>query len=252
MIKTIKHTCILAAGICLLSFAFAPPKRIKVFLAGDSTMSVKETKYYPETGWGMPFALFFDSSVTVINKAKNGRSSRTFIEEGLWKSITDQLSEGDYVLIQFGHNDEVPTKKSATIPSEFKNNLVRYVEGTRTRKATPILLTPMARRSFDSAGQVQGTHDQYAAITREVAKENNVLMIDMDEKSQQLLQSMGRENSKLLFNHLMPGEHPNYPEGKEDNTHFNELGARKMAQLVLRELRKLDTNLSKRIYPGSK
>lgn len=217
-------------------------------MAGDSTMSVKEKKYYPETGWGMPFALFFDSSVTVINKAANGRSTRTFIEEGLWKSITDNLSEGDYVIIQFGHNDEVPTKKSATTPTEFKENLIRYVEDTRAKKAIPILMTPMARRSFDATGHIKGTHDEYAGITRDVAKEKNVLFIDMDIKSQALLQKMGAGNSALLFNHLLPGEHPNYPKGKEDNTHFNELGARKMAELVLSEIRNLNIDLAQRIY----
>jgi lysophospholipase L1-like esterase len=238
---------LLLIGISLMAFAMPEKKKIKVFMAGDSTMSIKEIKYYPEIGWGMPFADFFDSTVTVVNRAKNGRSTRSFMTEGLWKSITDELSEGDYVFIQFGHNDEVPTKKTATTPQEFKANLIKYITETREKKATPVLLTSIARRKFDSTGKLESTHEEYSNITRGVAKETNVLFIDMDKKSQALLQQMGVENSKYLFNHLKLGEHPNYPEGKEDNTHFSELGARLMAQLVLAEIKALKLELAERI-----
>ena len=247
-----KKNCIGIIGITFLGFMLHPRKNIKIFMAGDSTMSVKEVNAYPETGWGMPFANFWDSTVTVINRAKNGRSTRTFITEGLWKSIVDEMSEGDYVFIQFGHNDEVPTKASATKPAEFKTNLIKYVTDTRNKKATPILLTPMARRNFDSTGKIVGTHDEYSAIIRTVAGENNVLLIDMDKKSQELLQEFGVAASKYLFNHLKPGEHPNYPEGKEDNTHFSELGARKLAGIVLAEIRNLKIDLTERIVTSVK
>lgn len=237
----------LVTMVVLMAFTMPEKKRIKVFMAGDSTMSVKEIKAYPETGWGMPFAIFFDSSVTVINKARNGRSTRSFITEGLWKSITDELGEGDYVFIQFGHNDEVPTKKTATTPDEFKTNLIRYITETREKKATPVLLTSIARRKFDSTGKLESTHEEYSNITRAVAKETKVPFIDMDKQSQALLQQMGIENSRFLFNHLKPGEHPNYPEGKEDNTHFSELGARLVAQMVLAEIKSLKLELAERI-----
>ena len=217
-------------------------------MAGDSTMSIKETRYYPETGWGMPFVYFWDSTVTVVNKAKNGRSTSSFRNEGLWKSIMDEAGEGDFIFIQFGHNDEVSTKKTYTTESEFRANLVRYVQETREKKATPLLLTPVARRKFSNNGQIEGTHDVYSQIVREVAEEQQVLLIDLDKKSQALYQQMGVENSKLLFVQLKPGEHPNYPEGKEDNTHFSELGARLIAQLVLAELKLLNTDLNARIY----
>jgi lysophospholipase L1-like esterase len=231
----------------LMAFTMPEKKKIKIFMAGDSTMSIKEVKYYPETGWGMPFAIFFDSSVTVINKARNGRSTRSFMTEGLWKSITDDLHEGDYVFIQFGHNDEVPTKKTATTPEEFKANLIKYITETKEKKANPVLLTSIARRKFDSTGKLESTHEEYSNITRAVAKETNVLFIDMDKKSQALLLQMGVENSRFLFNHLKPGEHPNYPEGKEDNTHFSELGARLIAQMVLAEIKLLKIELAERI-----
>ncbi len=243
-----KKTAILLFSLSLLSFMLPEKKKLSIFLAGDSTISIKEPRYYPETGWGMPFVYFWDSTVTVVNKAKNGRSTSSFRNEGLWKQIMDECQEGDYVFVQFGHNDEVPTKKTYTTETEFKANLVRYVTETREKKATPLLLTPVARRKFNAAGIIEGTHDVYAQIVRDVANENGVLLIDLDKKSQELYEQMGVENSKLLFVQLKPGEHPHYPEGKEDNTHFSELGARLIAQIVLKELKSLNSDLNKRIY----
>jgi lysophospholipase L1-like esterase len=231
----------------LVAFSL-PPKKIKVWLIGDSTMANKEIKAYPETGWGMPFTYFFDSSVVVDNRAKNGRSTQSFIDEKLWQPVIDNLNEGDYVLVQFGHNDEVPTKKTYTTEEQFKNNLIRYVKETRAKKAIPILITPVARRKFDSTGHIVGTHEVYSEIVRSVAKQLNVPLIDLDKKSQELLQQFGPETSKLLYNHLQPGEHPNYPEGKVDDTHFNELGARKMAEIVLQEIKNLKLTLVDHIY----
>jgi lysophospholipase L1-like esterase len=237
-----------AAALALLLSAFAPaPGKITVYLIGDSTMSVKEVKNYPETGWGMPFASFFDETVTVDNRAQNGRSTKSFLAENRWQPVAQTLKAGDYVFIQFGHNDEVPTKKTYTTEAEFKTNLTRYVTETRARKATPILITPVARRKFDAAGRVESTHTVYSEIVRATAREQQVPLIDLDRESQALLQQLGAENSRLLFNQLAPGEHPNYPDGKEDNTHFNELGARKMAQIVLADIRALRLELASRI-----
>ena len=234
--------------LMLMAFCFPEKKKITIWMCGDSTMSSKETKAYPENGWGMPFVYFWDSTVTVTNLAKNGRSTSSFRNEGHWKKVLDGAQEGDYVFIQFGHNDEVPTKKTATTEAEFKNNLRQYVSEARGKQAIPVLLTPMARRSFDSlSGKIKGTHDVYAQIIRDVAKEEKVILFDMDKLTQLLYQQFGVESSKLLFLHLKPGEHPNYPEGKEDNTHFNELGARLVAQLVLGEIKKQIPELTGRI-----
>jgi lysophospholipase L1-like esterase len=223
-------------------------KNIKVYLIGDSTMSIKEVQAYPETGWGMPFANFFDPTVTVDNRAKNGRSTKTFLSEGRWQSVADELKEGDYVFIQFGHNDESKEKTERyTTPEEYKNNLARFVSETRAKKASPVLLTPVARRKFDATGHIMETHEVYSNLVRAVAKEQTVPLIDLDKKSQALLQQYGEENSKLLFDWLEPGEHPNYPEGKQDNTHFNELGARKIAELVLVEVKTLQVDLADRV-----
>lgn len=231
----------------LMAFSF-PSKKTKVYLIGDSTMSIKEVKAYPETGWGMPFAYFFDSSIVVDNRAKNGRSTKTFISENLWQPVVDALQEGDYVFIQFGHNDESKEKvERYTTPEQYKANLVKFVTETRSKKGLPILLTPVSRRKFDAAGTAVETHDIYAPLVREVAKEQNVPLIDADEKSKALYQQFGAENSKLLFLQLEKGEHPNYPEGKIDNTHFNELGARKIAQIVLQGLKELNLDLANHI-----
>lgn len=230
-----------------LSFSFPEKKKTTIWLCGDSTMSIKETRAFPETGWGMPFVYFWDSTVQIVDLAKNGRSTSSFRNEGLWQKVIDSVQEGDYVFIQFGHNDEVPTKKTYTTEVEFKNNLTRYVSETRSKKAIPVLLTPMARRSFDSTGKIRGTHDIYAQIIRDVAREQLVVVLDMDPLTQSLYQQFGVEKSKLLFNHLLAGDHPNYPEGKEDNTHFSELGARLVAQLVLKEIRRQLPELARKI-----
>jgi len=241
---------LITAIILLTAFALPPKNKIKVFIAGDSTAANKEVKAYPETGWGMPFAYFFDSTVTVDNRAKNGRSTRTFISEGLWQKLIDDVHEGDYVLIQFGHNDESKEKTDRyTTPDEYKANLARFITETRNKKATPVLMTPVSRRQFDSTGHVKETHKVYSVLAREVARQYNVPFFDLDEKSRELLQKFGPENSKLLFLQLEPGEHPNYPDGRNDNTHFNELGARKIAQLILGAIKELKLELAERIRP---
>jgi len=225
--------------VALLLMSLVPDqKKIKIFLAGDSTMSIKAEKNFPETGWGMPFIHFWNENLMVVNKAKNGRSTKTFLSEGLWKQIMDEATAGDYVFIQFGHNDEVKSKvNSYTTPEEFTSNLRKYIGDAREKKMIPVLMTPVARRKFDAAGKIEQTHQEYSALVLKVAAEEKLLFIDLDAQSMQLYQQFGVENSKLLFCQLKPGEHPNYPDGKDDNTHFNELGARLIAQLVLKEIR---------------
>lgn len=242
---SIKIAAILTV-VFLLSF-IQPAKKIKVYLIGDSTLSVKEKRAYPEHGWGMPFVNFFDEQVQIDNRAQNGRSTRSFILEKRWQSVTDSLAAGDYVFIQFGHNDEVETKKSYTTPEDFKANLVRFITETKDKNAHPVLITPVSRRSFDTAGKAQETHPVYSRLMREVAAAQQVPLIDLDQKSIALYQQLGEEGSKLLFNHLQAGDHPNYPDGKIDNTHFNELGAREIAQLVIKEIKVLNLDLARYI-----
>lgn len=224
--------------------AFTQNEKPVVYLVGDSTMSDKRISSYPETGWGMPFQYYLTDEVEVENHAQNGRSTRTFIEEGRWNAIKETLKAGDFVFIQFGHNDEVPTKSRYTPPEEFQEFLRQYISETRAHDAHPILLTPITRRQFDDNGKVKETHEQYSELMREVAASEDVPLIDMDRKSQAMLTEIGEEKSTLLFLQLEPGQNPNYPDGVTDNTHFSETGARMMAELVLQGLQELDHELA--------
>jgi lysophospholipase L1-like esterase len=232
--------CLIIVIPLLLSFVLNKKKHVTVYLIGDSTMACYTPEQFPLEGWGMPFANFFDSTVTVKNKAQGGESTRTFIEENLWKAVLDSLRPGDYLLIQFGHNDEVPSKESYTTENDFKANLIRFITEARNKKANPVLITPVARRTFDDSGNIQDVHVAYSALVRFVAREYKVPFIDLNKKSQALLQKLGPEKSKSLF--LAPGENPYYPKNQEDITHFNALGARKIAEIVLAELKSLRIN----------
>lgn len=230
------------------TIAHQQAERLTIWMIGDSTMSKKEVKAFPETGWGMPFSNFWDSTVTIENRAANGRSTKSFLAENRWQPILDKIRPGDYVLIQFGHNDESEEKgKRYSTPSEFKANLKKYVTEARNKKAVPILFTPVGRRKFDSNGHVMETHAEFAELVKQVGKENMVYVMDLNAKSKELYEQLGPINSKLLFNYVQPGEHPNYPDGKEDDTHFNELGARRIAELILQEIRDQFPELAKRI-----
>jgi len=231
------------AGVVLVAFNL-PQKHITVYMIGDSTMSVKDKRAYPETGWGMPFANFFDTTVTIDNRAKNGRSTKTFISEGLWQPVADHMKPGDYLLIQFGHNDEVSTKASYATEDQFRNYLTTFVTEAKNKQVTPVLITPVARRKFDATGKIEDTHAVYAQIVRDVARTNNVILIDLDKLSMDMLQTYGPDQTKLFFNHVAPGENTNYPDGNADDTHFNEYGARRMAQLVLNEMIRMKLDLA--------
>ena len=210
---------------------------MQLFMAGDSTMAIKDPKDYPETGWGVPFATFFADNVTVVNGAKNGRSTRTFIEEGLWQQIMEQLQPGDYVFIQFGHNDEVEKKTDRyTTPEQYTANLTRFINDVRSKDAHPILLTPIIRRYFNDQGQLQATHP-YSTLVHNVTKQTKVDFIDLEKLTHDHFQALGDEDSVLRFMHIQPDLHPNYPYGVKDNTHLNRLGAREVAQLVLTDLK---------------
>ena len=222
-------------------------KHIKVYLIGDSTMCTYQANQFPITGWGMPFTTFFDQSVTIDNRAKGGRSTRTFLSENRWQPIVDALQEGDYVFMQFGHNDEAKEEKYKdryTPVPDYKLNLIKFITETRSKKATPVIVTPVTRMRFDKEGKIMETHIEYTAACYEIAKQYDVPLIDLDKKSRELLQKFGAENAKILFMQLDPGEHPNYPDGQKDNTHFNEYGARKIAELVLAGVKELNLGLA--------
>ena len=219
---------------------------VTVFLAGDSTMAHKQENKRPETGWGEQLQKHFDERrVVVDNHAQNGRSTKTFIAEGRWQALLDKVKPGDYVLIQFGHNDQPKEKASHTTPEEFRKNLERFVDDVRAKKATPVLLTPVMRRRFDETGKFYDSHFEYPDIVRSVAAARKVALIDMHRESEKVLVRYGPEESRKLFLQLKPGENANYPQGVEDNTHFSPLGADVMAEIAVEGFRERKLGLAK-------
>jgi lysophospholipase L1-like esterase len=236
---------IFAAGALAILFSFTfVQKKTKLYIIGDSTAANKEEKAYPETGWGMVLQSFFKPDVTVDNRALNGRSTKSFRAEKRWDPILAQLNPGDYVFIEFGHNDEKIDKPTIGVSlADFKTNLVNYVKETRSKKAFPVLLTPISRRSFKN-GILIDSHGDYPRVTRQVADSLNVPLIDMLAKTESLLTRLGDEPSIKLFNHVDSGN-VNYPNGKKDDTHLSPEGAKQVAGLVVKGIKELKLSLAK-------
>ena len=244
--KAVSISLVLLIGL-FGSIARSQDHRVTIFLAGDSTMAQKLAEKRPETGWGEMLGRHFkDGKVRIENRAANGRSTKTFINEGKWQTIVDDLKKGDHVFIQFGHNDSSRDKgERYTAPDEYRRNLIRFAEDVRAKGGHPVLLTPVMRRRFDKDGKFYDSHGEYPGIVRAVAKEYDVPLIDMHQMSETVIVRSGAEGSRRLFLHLKPGEHANYPNGVDDNTHFSPLGAEEMAKLVVEGIRESKTALRK-------
>jgi lysophospholipase L1-like esterase len=209
-----------------------------IFIAGDSTAARKESEARPETGWGEKIAEFLAPGTAVRNCAVNGRSSKSFIDEGRLDSIAAELRSGDVLLIQFGHNDEKDDPARGTdAATTYKDYLSRYIAIAREAGATPVLLTPVARRKFNDDGSFRESHGTYPAAMKELAAAEGVPLLDLHALTTRMLIDLGPEASKALFLWLEPGEHPNYPEGSKDDTHFNDYGARVVAGMAAEEFR---------------
>lgn len=220
---------------------------VTIYLAGDSTCAAKLPDKRPETGWGEMLGQYFkDNKVRIENRAMNGRSTKTFISEGRWQAIIDEMKKGDYVFIQFGHNDESKDKgERYTPPEDYRRNLKRFADDVRAKGGFPVLLTPVMRRRFDKDGKFYDTHGEYPDLVRAVAKAEDIPLIDMHRTSEAVIVRYGVEDSKRLFLRLKQGENPNYPNGVEDNTHFSPLGAEEMAKLVVTGIREEKIGLRK-------
>lgn len=217
---------------------YMPHNKMTIFIAGDSTAEIKTDSERPESGWGEYLSDFFNDSIQVSNHAMGGRSTKSFLEQNRFEPILDEMKPGDYLLIQFGHNDQkTDDPERYTDPhSNYQDNLKSFIHKTKVKEATPILLTPISRRVFRE-GQIDATSlGGYPAAMRKIAQEENVLLIDMHQLSIQLLNQLGEEDSKELFLHLKENESANYPEGLLDNTHFSEIGAQTFAKMVAQEL----------------
>jgi len=216
-----------------------------LFLCGDSTMADKPDLEYPERGWGQLLPTFFDSTLAIENHAKNGRSTRSFIYEGRWDSVCGKLKPGDFIVIQFGHNDEsIQKTERYTTPVEYRYNLKKFVKDAQSKGANPILCTSVVRRNFEN-GKLVDTHGDYPGIVREVAAELNVPLIDMQQKSQKLVSELGEEGSLPYFLQIPAGVFEKVPEGKIDNTHSSEKGAIAMASLFVEGVKEQHLELEK-------
>ena len=211
-----------------------------LFLIGDSTMANKPLiPENPERGWGQMLPPYFKAGVRVENHAMNGRSSKSFRDEGRWQAVENLLKPGDWVIIQFGHNDEKDqdtTRYSAPFGS-FKTNLTQYVLDTRAHGANPVLATPTARRKFDDSGKLVDTHGDYVTAVRQLAAEQGVPLIDLNKRSDELLRREGPEQSKNIYIWVTAEEYPALPKGRQDDTHFCAFGASRMCDLALDEIK---------------
>ncbi len=224
----------------------------RIFLIGDSTLANKIPERAPETGWGMALADLAKPQLTVENHAVNGRSSKSFYDEGRWQVVLDQLRPGDYLLIQFGHNDQKkqdPTRYTAP-RGAYSENLRRYVTETRAKGAIPILATSICRRHFDAQGKLLATHGDYPDAMRQVAEAMNVPLVDLQALTWQSLQDMGPGSSVSLYLHVKPGEYPGYKDGKIDNTHLSPKGALWVARMFVQQLREQGHPLARYFYEG--
>ena len=215
----------------------APPRQ--VFIAGDSTASAYGAERAPREGWGQQLQGFLAEDAYVVrNHAQSGRSSRSFIAEGWFDGMAKAMRAGDVLLIQFGHNDEKiedPTRYNEPRQA-FPEWLMHYVELAREKGATPILVTPVARRKFDH-GQLLDTHGLYAQAVRDLASRENVGLIDLSAASMDWLRAAGDEASKAYFMHVPA-------QGQRDDTHFQQRGAVMVACLVVAGWKQLDRSLA--------
>ena len=261
------HIAAMLSLVLVLLCSFKADKTITIFIIGDSTMANKDISGdKQERGWGMMLCNYFDDGIIVDNHAVNGRSSKSFIDEGRWDVVREKIKPGDYVIIQFGHNDEKPAKDRHTDPgSTFDENLRKFVRETREKGGIPVLMNSVVRRNFSgsktavtdddlrdnsSKSLAEGdtlidTHGAYLISPRNVAKEMNVTFIDANKITHDLEQGLGKEGSKKLHMIFAPGEQPSLPKGREDNTHYCIYGANKVASLLADALCKKIPQLAK-------
>ncbi|NSL43611.1 rhamnogalacturonan acetylesterase [Streptomyces sp. 8P21H-1] len=225
-----------------------------VYIASDSTAQTYGSRYYPEAGWGQKLASYFTSNVTVANHAIGGRSSRSFIEQGRLAAIHQVIRAGDYLFVQFGHNDAtVGNAERYTSPADYKEYLRNdYIRATRARGATPVVVTPVSRRSYNAAtGKFNVSFPAYVDAAKAVAAEERAPLVDLAAASRAYLDGIGVEASKGIFLWLNAGQYPNFPDGVQDNTHFQERGAVEMARLVARAVAGLGLPVSGEVVPGA-
>lgn len=233
----------------ILFFACSEKKLpLQIYTIGDSTMANKKPEVYPETGWCQVLPEFLDNTVVVHNHAVNGRSSKSFIDEGRWQLVLDSLQPGDVLFIQFGHNDqkENDSTRYASPFGTYSENLERFVNEARRKGAEPVLFTSIVRRKFEEDGKLTDTHGDYPQAMRQAAQKLNVPLIDLQKLTENWINGLRDEDSKAMYLYLEPTER--YPEGRKDDTHLSLEGARNVAKLAMEECRRQKLEFSDRIY----
>jgi lysophospholipase L1-like esterase len=217
-------------------------EKFKVFLLGDSTCHTNNFDTFPQVGWGQVFGEYLSDQYEVINLAQNGRSTKSFIDEGWFAPVEKSVAKGDFVFIQFGHNDEKEDAARHTDPfTTYQENLLFFINTARKVGATPVLLSSIYRRQFDENGKVRDNcHLDYPKAMEELAKRENVIYLDICELTKKRLQEIGMDASREYFMNFDANIYPNYPEGKQDNTHLREKGAREVVSIITSEMKKND------------
>lgn len=243
---------VLAALLLFASLASSAQPPPRVHLIGDSTMADKPVwPAQPERGWGQLLPLYFKDPTTVVNYAMNGRSTKSFIDEGRWETVRKALKPGDWLIVEFGHNDEKKDKPAvyAAPDTTYRENLRRFIREAHEAGASPILATPIARRRFEADGKPVDTHGEYPAAMRAVASEEHVPLLEMTNLSTTLLAAYGPERSKQLYLWISPGDYASLPDGRQDDTHLSALGASRMSELAIAELYRLELPLTDLLKP---
>ncbi|WP_404429420.1 fibronectin type III domain-containing protein [Microbacterium lacus] len=219
------------------------------YLTGDSTVQTYDPAFAPQAGWGQMIGRFLAPEVVVNNQAIGGRSSKNFITQGRLDDVLRSIRPGDYLFMQFGHNDATQgVDDRYASPADYKEYLRVYVEGARQRGATPVIVTPVSRRSFDAAtGVFNVSFPEYVAKATELATEEGVLLIDLSASSREYLNEIGPEAAKAVFLHVDPGVFPGRPAGTVDDTHFQDYGAIQMARLIAQDIAELGDPLAEEV-----
>ena len=214
----------------------------RIFWAGDSTVKQNDYTCFPQTGMGQAFGLFIKRNIRIENYAQNGRSTKSFISEGRLDAIDRKINEGDFLFIQFGHNDEkIDEERHTDAFKDYQENLSKFIEVAKKHGAHPVLITPLYRRLFNEDGKtmVENTHLEYPQAMLQLGEKLGVSVVDLCLKSKKLIEEVGDEASKEWFNHIPAGKYPNFPEGKEDNSHLRYEGAYRFCMIVAEELKQM-------------
>lgn len=235
----------------IVSVAASAQDKIVFRLMGDSTMADKDLSYEnPERGWGQRLKSHVDTNVVVANYAQNGRSTKSVQTLGIWDEVKKDLKAGEYLFIQFGHNDskESDTTRYAAPFGAYQDNLRIFIDHALKVGAKPVLFTPVSRRWFDDNGNLKvNCHGDYPEAVMQVAREYGLPLIDANRITQDWLMGLGDEPSRQYYMWIEKGVNPKHPDGKVDNTHTNVAGARKIVGLLLPEIVKVIPELASHV-----